>query len=534
MIGMVFLSKEDVMSDNRVAKRASKISLDSEPTQQRKYSPKQIDAEKRPTIPYEHPDIAMYANLFKARLVRLKMKAKNYHHHDTAIAEFFASGQQSLESECDYLVRYVAEAFEHYAVWDHTHAYYPGRSSQQSARTDAMEGVSRVLPVLAAWLSRDQGTTLCGLNGKQIEVTKILRSAFIAGTDPAHQGYWGKLQHYDQRVCESADLALALWLSRKHVWEQMTSAQQRQISDWFGQINHCKTVDNNWHLFPLTVQLVLKCLTGEDNVAIEKYQRIKAFHVGEGWFRDGATGNYDYYNAWGFHYSLYWLDKISPEFDPVFIRTTLADFVRQYRYFFTPQGLPFFGRSACYRLAAAAPLLMAVDHQSDVLSGEEAISLGEAKRAFKTSLEYFIANGAMRFGAPTQGIFADDVRLVDNYSGPASSFWSLRALNIALFCGDRCGLWEAKEEPLPVEQGDFSLLLPQINAQLIGVFETKEVVVIFKNEYTEKQSPLTRRLAPQSLINKWLESLLGRALRPKNNLLRKGVTCYTSKMHHFF
>ncbi|KJG07657.1 hypothetical protein UB40_19055 [Photobacterium kishitanii] len=492
------------------------------------YTAKNISATERPTIPYEHPTTAMYLKLFKQRLVRLKMKASTYSINDEAVAECFAKADVSIESKCEYLVRYVAEAFEHYAVWDYSHAYYPGRPSQQSARTDAMEGTSRVLPTLAAWVSQHGPQPLAGLNGKPLDIVAILRRAFLAGTDPQHAGYWGQLHDYDQRICESADLALALWLSREYVWQQMTTQEQTQIITWFKQVNHCQTVDNNWHLFPLTVQLVIKVLTGEDTVAYDKYERVKKFHVGDGWFRDGAKGNYDYYNAWGFHYSLYWLDQIDSSFDGDFIRQTLADFVSQYRYLFTAEGLPFFGRSACYRLAAAAPLIMAVDQHSDV------IATGEAQRAFATSLEYFISHGAMQHGAPTQGLFGDDGRLVDNYSGPASSFWSLRALNIALFCGDRCGLWQAPQQPLPVEQGDFNFALPAINAQVIGVFETKEVVVIFKNDYTIDQNPLSRRLESQSARHYWLENILGRAERPKNNLLRKGITCYSSKMSHFF
>ncbi|PSX16883.1 DUF2264 domain-containing protein [Photobacterium kishitanii] len=492
------------------------------------YTAKNISATERPTIPYEHPTTAMYLKLFKQRLVRLKMKASTYSINDEAVAECFAKADVSIESKCEYLVRYVAEAFEHYAVWDYSHAYYPGRPSQQSARTDAMEGTSRVLPTLAAWVSQHGPQPLAGLNGKPLDIVAILRRAFLAGTDPQHAGYWGQLHDYDQRICESADLALALWLSREYVWQQMTTQEQTQIITWFKQVNHCQTVDNNWHLFPLTVQLVIKVLTGEDTVAYDKYERVKQFHVGDGWFRDGAKGNYDYYNAWGFHYSLYWLDQIDSSFDGDFIRQTLADFVSQYRYLFTAEGLPFFGRSACYRLAAAAPLIMAVDQHSDV------IATGEAQRAFATSLEYFISHGAMQHGAPTQGLFGDDGRLVDNYSGPASSFWSLRALNIALFCGDRCGLWQAPQQPLPVEQGDFNFALPAINAQVIGIFETKEVVVIFKNDYTIDQNPLSRRLESQSARHYWLENILGRAERPKNNLLRKGITCYSSKMSHFF
>ncbi|WP_256384826.1 DUF2264 domain-containing protein [Photobacterium toruni] len=492
------------------------------------YIAKHIQATERPTIPYEHPTPAMYLTLFKQRLVRLKMKAATYSNNDAAVAACFTNNALSLENKCQYLVRYVAEAFEHYAVWDYSHAYYPGRPSQQSARTDAMEGSSRVLPTLAAWVSQHGSQPLEGLNGQPLDFVTMLRNAFLAGTDPQHGGYWGQLHDYDQRICESADLALALWLSRDHVWQQMTAVEQTQIITWFKQVNHCQTVDNNWHLFPLTVQFVIKALTGEDTIAQDKYQRIKEFYVGDGWFRDGAKGNYDYYNAWGFHYSLYWLDQIDSSFDSGFIRQILTDFVRQYRYLFTAEGLPFFGRSACYRLAAAAPLIMAVDQHS------EAITAGEAQRAFATSLEYFISHGAMQHGAPTQGLFDDDTRLVDNYSGPASSFWSLRALNIALFCGDRCGLWQAEPQLLPIEQGDFNVELTAINAQAIGIFETKEVVVIFKNDYITEQSPLSRRLESQSLRHYWLETILGRAERPKNNLLRKGITCYSSKMSHFF
>ena len=113
------------------------------------YVAKQIQATERPTIPYEHPTPAMYLTLFKQRLVRLKMKAATYSDNDVAVAACFTNDALSIKNKCEYLVRYVAQAFDHYAVWDYSHAYYPGRPSQQSARTDAMEGTSRVLPTIA-------------------------------------------------------------------------------------------------------------------------------------------------------------------------------------------------------------------------------------------------------------------------------------------------------------------------------------------------------------------------------------------------
>lgn len=366
------------------------------------------------------------------------------------------------------------------------------------------------------------------MEGRKIDVQQMLFSAFLAGTDPAHRGYWGILSDHDQKICESADLALALWIAKDFIWDQYNKVQQTQIMTWFKQINHCKTVDNNWHLFVLKVQFVIKSLSGEDFIAHDKYARIKEFYVGDGWFRDGAKGNYDYYNAWGFHYSLYWLDQIDPDFDAQFIHQAMASHVKNYRYFFTPQGIPFFGRSACYRLAAAVPLLASLDQ------GSSAISVGEAKRAFRMSLEYFIAHDALKNGAPTQGMFSDDARLVDNYSGPASCFWSMRALNIALYCGQRINLWDCVESPLPIEQGDFEFDIDAIAAKVIGISKTQEVVVIFKEDYTKDQDPCSRALQKQSIKSKCKEVLTGRADRPKNNLLRKGVTCYSSKMGAFF
>ncbi|WP_438334468.1 DUF2264 domain-containing protein [Edwardsiella tarda] len=493
---------------------------------------KKIDGAPRPIIPYEHPDAQMYLRLLRERLIRLRWRKRAYTRNDAALRACFADDSQPLEQQCDMLVRYVAEAFDHYAVWDYSHAYYPGRPSQQNARTDAMEGCSRVLPTLAAWLhgavSQERGSVLSGLNGQRWDIADLLSRAFLAGTDPAHPGYWGTLHDYDQRICESADLALALWLSKRWVWARYDARQREQVLAWFAQVPARQTVDNNWHLFGLTVEMVLRDLRGEGEVDQQKYQRIKEFHVGEGWFRDGARGNYDYYNAWGFHYSLYWLNQIDPQFDQAFIQQTLQQFNAGYRHLLTPQGIAFFGRSACYRLAAAAPLL------AEASQAPSPATLGLAKRALAVTLRYFIANGAMRAGAPTQGLFADDARLVDNYSGPASSFWSLRALNIALYSAPQNGLWQAPEQPLPIEQHDFSLGIEATGMQLLGCRETGESVVLFRHDYTQTQTPLSRRLSRQRPWQWLLESLTGRAERPKNNLLRKGVTCYSSKMDLYF
>lgn len=59
-------------------------------------------------------------------------------------------------------------------------------------------------------------------------------------------------------------------------------------------------------------------------------------------------------------------------------------------------------------------------------------------------------------------------------------------------------------------------------------------MALFLHDYTKAQGPLSRRLQRQRPWQWLLESLTGRAERPKNNLLRKGVTCYSSKMDLYF
>lgn len=136
--------------------------------------------------------------------------------------------------------------------------------------------------------------------------------------------------------------------------------------------------------FPLTIQFVLKSLTGNDQINIKYYQRIKEFYNDDGWFKDGIDGGYDYYNAWGFYYSLYWLSVIEPDFDKEFISAAIDKFNAGFQYFIGPSGVPLFGRSLCYRLAVTAPLIAGAS------IGNRPCSIGQIKRSLSCSLSYYI------------------------------------------------------------------------------------------------------------------------------------------------
>lgn len=472
---------------------------------------------QRPRLAHEHPTWRDYCRFLWQNLRSLPKRKKAFKQLDRQLHQQFAQADFS-SSQFDFLIDYFIQSFLHYADKDYARAYYPGFPSEQGIQSDSIEGVTRNLPLLAVFLRNrnPQHPLYC-------QVQQAVSQSFVAATDPQNPNYWGELGDYQQAVCEAADFALALWLSKNQIWAAYSSAQQQQIIAWLKGINQVKTVDNNWHLFVLLVQFVIKDLTGEDHINWDRYQRIKEFYVGEGWFRDGAKGNFDYYNSWGFHYGLFWLDQINPDFDRTFIQQSAVDFCKKFKYLFSTQGFAFFGRSIPYRFAAPCALISTMIQQQK--------TDGQSKCIVAQLFTFFIKNGGIKAGNFTQGVFAQDRRLIDPYSGPASSLWSLRSLILLLYGAEQIHYWQTEQQPLAIEQGDYDIYIEPIQLRIIGTQQSQEVVAIFShNQYPD--IPITEgALVQQPCYYQWLETLLARSTRGKNNLLRKGVTCYSSRLN---
>ncbi|MBC2873243.1 hypothetical protein H7U18_22585 [Klebsiella pneumoniae] len=61
-----------------------------------------------------------------------------------------------------------------------------------------------------------------------------------------------------------------------------------------------------------------------------------------------------------------------------------------------------------------------------------------------------------------------------------------------LFSGHNIGLWDAEEQLLPVEIGDYIIEIEDVGLCIIGVNKTKEIVVIHKK--TQEDSMIICRL----------------------------------------
>lgn len=358
------------------------------------------------------------------------------------------------------LCRYFMSGFILYASDDYCRAFYPGAHSCYNLNTDSMEGASRVYPLISAWISSGRETRLKVL-GEEYCLIDVLKKGVLAGTDPENRVGWGKVRDYDQKIAEASDIALSLWISREAVWSAFNDKEKRQVLNWLNQCVDKRVVDNNWHLFVSIINAVLESLGGGERCT-KSYRRIKEFYVGDGWFSDGMNGAVDYYNAWSFHYSLYWLDMIWDGADKGYCSEVLGLFLDKYKYFFCEYGYPVFGRSVCYRTSAACPLLISV------LNGDACIDPCYVRSVFDKQLDFFIRNEAVVEGRLTQGYFQDDYRYLDQYSGPASPLWGARGLVLALMIDKSNSFWNGQKKKMYVASKGYEIEVKPLNNVLVG------------------------------------------------------------------
>ena len=375
-------------------------------------------------------------------------------HPLAAVRQAFAAAQGEAglgRAAYDTVGGHLLEGFLAYRGDELSLAYYPGATSWHGRRVDAEEGFSRMLPFAAAWLAAGGADAIMTATGPE-SLARALRDGLVNGTDPDHPGYWGWPGPFDQRIVEGSDIALGLWLARDRVWPMLDEAQRARLLAWLRAAARTHVFQGTWQLFPVLIERVVDYFGGSTEQTRARartgYERFLDLHRGGGWYYDMPRG-FDYYNAWGMHYAMFWIDQIDPYWDPDRIRPRLVEFAEFFRHLFGPQGSPIMGRSLCYRLALPAPILAAA------MVAPDRVAPGEAMRALDATWSHYLARGAVQQGRITQGVCGDDLALVDGYTGPASCLWSLRSLVVAYYAQTRQAMFEVPRQPLPVERGDF-------------------------------------------------------------------------------
>lgn len=426
-----------------------------------------------------------------------------------SLLDGFRQSAAPTPSAYDSLFRYFVLGWHTYRLPDGAGADYPGLPSSHGARADQIEGFARLAPLVAAWVSSGRSSRLALLDDSlEVDLLALLREGVLAGTDPKSPGYWGPIAHFDQRIVETADIALVLWLTRQTLWRGLTETERSQVGRWLAQVNGTRVRDNNWHLFVTFTNAVLNVLGQPADLeeARQHYVRFKSFYRGDGWFSDGPAATFDFYNAWGMHYLLYWLTQVDPAWDPDFLTETFQSFLRKYRYLFGPAGFPIRGRSICYRMAVPAPLVAGQSAHPELIPPDE------ARRALDDTWRYFIARTGVSRGTVTQGYCGPDARVLDNYSGPASCLWSLRSLVIAFSQAPEAPFWRGKAGQSPVDTADVDVSIPAVRWRIVGRKGSGFVSILNADSLASERTALRSA----GLVRRTRELILQRPSRPNN------------------
>ena len=356
---------------------------------------------------------------------------------------------------------------------------------------DAIESFARIASAWGAWLRNPNNPSTLTFQGHEINLEVLLRHALLDGTNTSNpHTYWGDIGHMDQRIVESADIALTVWMSRERVFNKMTSAEQAQVIAWLAQVDGKGTYTDNWILFTAMAQAVRKHLgfpSPEDDLD-NRLLQIEEFYRGDGWYVDGPTDEFELYNAWMFGWHLFlwtWVDGDRRPDIRQRVEERARSFIDGFVHFFGANGsYPAWGRSLVYRFAALAPF--AVGHFLNIAPADP----GLLRRVSSGCIRYFYDHGLFDPDGHfvRQGFHGDFPPAGEAYISPGSPYWCCHGL-FALTLDKDDPFWTAVESPLPVERDDFELVLPAPGFVVSGKKATGQVLFLNSRSGQEYDAP---------------------------------------------
>ena len=294
------------------------------------------------------------------------------------------------------------------------------------------------------------GVLACAAGGEALHGTENLARAILAGTNPAHPDFWGRLGNCDLRCVEMAALGWGLLVAPQVVWEPLPPEGRDRFAEWLSQINRLESIPrNNWRFFRILVNLGLQSVGRphsperlEQDLAL-----IESCYLGHGWYSDGQGSQRDYYIGMAMHfYGLLIAARDLPG---------MADYSARYRerarlfaghfiQWFAADGsaVPY-GRSLIYRFAQGA------FWSALAWAGEEALPWGVIKGLLLRHLRAWFAQPIRdAAGILSIGYGYPNLNITENYNSPASPYWAMKSLLVAGL-PEAHPFWRAAEEPLP-------------------------------------------------------------------------------------
>lgn len=320
-------------------------------------------------------------------------------------------------------------------------------------------------------------------------------SVIKVGTDPEHPQYWGKINDFDQRAVEMAVYGYGMALLGESFWEHFTDSEADNIQTWLEQSAWASIPDNNWHFFPIMVQIGFK-LSGKpyDQKSLDfHFAQIEQYYLSDGWYCDGIGRPRDYYISMGFHfYSLFYAKLMKPH-DP----ERCARFVERAKLFASDFMWMFgkggdaiaFGRSLTYRFAEAAfwSAVAFVD--------EDIYDLGVVKGLLLRHLRFWFKQPIFDHqGLLTIGYHYSNLIMAEDYNAPGSTYWAAKVF-LVVALGEEHPFWQAEERELPAMSGIH--IIPNANQIITHSDDSNHVWMLTSgqlelNNYVNTESKYTK------------------------------------------
>ncbi|MFT4041886.1 MAG: DUF2264 domain-containing protein [Gordonia sp. (in: high G+C Gram-positive bacteria)] len=315
-----------------------------------------------------------------------------------------------------------------------------GPSSKWGLPSDLYERFSRVTLVAALVDRGDHG----GFESEVAAISRRVRVDVARQVDRSNPRSWWQLLKVRQSVVETGSLALAYLLSPDLLVDPDDAPTRQLLREWFVVNGSRWASANNWVLFPLLAQAAAAACDGTDFHADESVlQRVESWHVGDGWYTDGANGPIDYYSAWAFNFYLPLLEYLGLLDPDVYgFSKRCVRFAGHLENAIDPSGRPvLFGRSLLYRFGLVTPVGVAgLDRDLD------AAALASLGALWRRCVDHFLDRGVVRDGTLSLGLYTDFDMEYQRYSGFGSAYWAFKSF-VALLISPDSEFWGNSGKP---------------------------------------------------------------------------------------
>lgn len=228
-----------------------------------------------------------------------------------------------------------------------------------------MEAFGRLMAGVAPWLSLPDDNTPESLQRSQLREWAL--ASYKQAVNPQSPDYllWRK---EGQPLVDAAYIAQSFLRAYDQLWVPLDPVTKQRYIAEFKQLRRVDPPYTNWLLFSATIEtFLLKAGAQSDQYRIHSaLRKIEEWYVGDGWYSDGTSFAFDYYNSYVIHPMYVECLKVVTDRNMNYVATPqlyetavkrMQKFGQILERLISPEGTyPVFGRSIPYRMGVFQPL----------------------------------------------------------------------------------------------------------------------------------------------------------------------------------